>query len=107
MFFFLQMCVVVLVKLILLFDPMLFVDKACLVLLSFVVIGPLCSFLRNCGYLMFDLSLGIKEKLLTGRSIITLHVLGRQCLLFKDDFCFTKLGIQSVCYSFIHLVIRG
>jgi hypothetical protein len=81
------MCVVVLVKLILLFDPMLFVDKACLVLLSFVVIGPLCSFLRDCGYLMFDLSIGIKEKLLTGRSIILLHVLGRLCMLFKEDFC--------------------
>jgi hypothetical protein len=38
---------------------------------------------------------------LTGRSIILLHVLVWQCVLFEDDFCFTKLGIQNVCYSFI------
>lgn len=58
---------------------MLFADKVCLILAFQVSLicdyGPLCSFLRDCGYLLFDISLGIKGKLLTGLAII--HVLGR------------------------------
>lgn len=58
---------------------MLFADKVCLILAFQVSLiygyGPLCSFLKDRGYLLFDISLGIKRKLLTGLAII--HVLGR------------------------------